>query len=203
MEQRVVKKEIVINDDCLWNGVVKQEFIEDIDEKWNITHPSKQDWDRCQIDKKYMIPVKTENDNKHNKRNKSKCLNVIWKKITELLINGKCIKKITVAGIIICVYCGNLYTKRVEFLCHFLRNHCIKRNVLYKTEFIDKNPTKDETIDISILENDVKNEIEEVENELETELQKDDFETHADRGLELFSKVKSLLNVTFVQKLFQ
>ncbi|XP_057659673.1 uncharacterized protein LOC130895984 [Diorhabda carinulata] len=177
MEQRVVKKEIVINNDCLWNGVVKQEFIEDVDVKWNITHPSKQVSDRFRINKKFMIPVKTKNDVFH-KQNKFKCLNVIWKK-TESLRNGKCIEENTMEGIIICVYCGNLYTKRVEFLCHFSRNHCIKR----KTEFIHKS---DSGNDIDVLESDLKDEIEVVKHELAIELQEDDFRTCIDE--ELISK---------------
>ncbi|XP_057658799.1 zinc finger protein OZF-like [Diorhabda carinulata] len=97
------------------------------------------------------------------KHSKVKCRKKTKSPVTELLRNKKCIEPNS-KGLMICVYCGNLYTKQVEFLYHISKNHCIKKKNI-KLHHKSRNDT-------CIMGNlDIKDEFEVVEHKLKMELQ--------------------------------
>ncbi|XP_057659681.1 zinc finger protein OZF-like [Diorhabda carinulata] len=91
-------------------------------------------------------------------------------KLKKLFKDGKHLN--TIGGIMICEFCGNLFTKRKEYLYHVSINHFMK---LKKSKFYrKKNRTKGKVIKnifIRNLQYDVKNEIEIVEHNLKAELE--------------------------------
>ncbi|XP_056640400.1 zinc finger protein 239-like [Diorhabda sublineata] len=170
MDQKVIKEETDIHDDFIWNMNVKQEpFDEELkaqndkNSMWiHIKQEINNDSNTLGTVEKFIFDVKSERKifKIRDIKNKFKYLKVIHgklgrSKITGLLRSEKYIKSI--AGIILCGSCGNLYIKRVEFLCHFYTNHRIKGNKLFKIK--SHNNKK------------LKNDIEAVENELKSKLQ--------------------------------
>ncbi|XP_056641098.1 uncharacterized protein LOC130447997 isoform X5 [Diorhabda sublineata] len=191
-QQQFIKEEIYTHDGFAWGMSIKQEMKDEIftstfqnliDESM---HPIKQEIDddlnTNKAMEEYTIKVEKDKSNSHivniqNIGNKFKYLKVkygIRPKSKELLEIIKHVNSNTIAGIIICKFCGNVYTKQKEYLCHFSTNHFMRfKKIMYKTKFCPKNSyTRGEVTDFTIIRNqNVKNEMEIVEHDLKTELQ--------------------------------
>ncbi|XP_056641061.1 zinc finger protein 569-like isoform X1 [Diorhabda sublineata] len=184
MDVQNVKEEIDAYDDFLSKVHVKQELIDEVSaiKIENINE---------QINGIYPIKLEINDDLNTNKifdnngdiSNKTKrnilSTHIILKKLEYskvshrkrikskgLIRNGKYIQPYAM-GLMICVYCGKLYTKQVELLCHIKINHCIKGNIFFKMKIHHKSKS-----DSCITKNlDIKDEIEVVEHEMKMELQ--------------------------------
>ncbi|XP_056640363.1 zinc finger protein 664-like [Diorhabda sublineata] len=163
MDIENIKKEIDVYDDFLSNIDVKQKFIGEVFTLKNQNMNRKIDQPVLHgVTANLLLDTVKIFDNVDAANKTKKSISKSHKKRTKskgLLGNRKYTKSNTIAGIMICVYCGNLYTNRVEFLCHISTNHCIKQN---KTKFHHKNESDNSIFDI-------KDEIGIVEDELKVE----------------------------------
>ncbi|XP_056640839.1 zinc finger protein 91-like [Diorhabda sublineata] len=187
MVPKIVKEEINIQNDFVWNIDIKQEFTDEThkedfkDVHTSSMHPIKQeindDINTIKTLGVSMVATKSEHSFLEVKipiiPNKVKYLG---KRIKSkgLVKNGKISKSNTIK---ICEFCGNFYTKQIEMLRHFSTNHFMKQKKLqHKMKFSRKKEScrKRQFIDLTshrkFYEN-VKNEIEIVEHNLKTELQ--------------------------------
>ncbi|XP_057659351.1 uncharacterized protein LOC130895818 [Diorhabda carinulata] len=181
MNLQSVKEEIDTYDDFLSKIDVKQEVINEVSamkiQNTNGIHSIKQESNNVLnttkiFDNNVDVTNKTKGKilSTHIILNKPGYSKValrkrIKSKVTGL-IDGKYMEPNAV-GLMICVYCGNLYTKQLELLWHLAMNHCIKVKNFYKMKIHHKSKS-----DTFIMENiDIKDEIEVVEHELKVELQ--------------------------------
>ncbi|XP_056640382.1 uncharacterized protein LOC130447534 [Diorhabda sublineata] len=174
MKQTVIKDEIEIHDDFICNTKVKQELSDEIysvafqNVNTISTRPIKQeisdDLNTIQLFEQSMVTIKTE-----------ECTNMVDKpkipnnfeysriksgKETKSQGLQKCLKHLilnSINGIIICESCGNLYTKRIEFIRHFSTSHYMKKK-FYQTNKCSKKKEKTDTAVNRNVDVDVKNE---------------------------------------------
>ncbi|XP_057658724.1 uncharacterized protein LOC130895452 isoform X2 [Diorhabda carinulata] len=185
MDVQNVKQEIDNHDDFLLNIDIKKDFIDEAstikiqntNEQINEIHSIKQEIDDdLNTNKIFDNNVDATNKTKSNISITQFILNKpgyskaarrkgIKSNVVGLIRDGKYLQP-NAMGLMICVYCGKLYTKQVELLCHITINHCIKVNNFYKMKIHHKSKS-----DTCIMENvDIKDEIEVIEHELKVEL---------------------------------
>ncbi|XP_056640399.1 zinc finger protein 611-like [Diorhabda sublineata] len=178
MEQILVKEEIDIQNDLLWNIDIKQELNEEapktfFQNEMNNTDIKQELCDEVDTVIFQNVKIKQEIDEDINTvqiLEESKFANGmkgygsyrfdmhnIKRKFKRLLKNWKPWKVNTITGIMICGLCGCLYTKRIELLHHFFTNHCVKqKKLLNKKKFNQKNVSckkEEQVIDLSVFRN--------------------------------------------------
>ncbi|XP_057658449.1 gastrula zinc finger protein XlCGF52.1-like [Diorhabda carinulata] len=204
LEQKAVKKEIDIQKDFIWNMNVKQELSDGVPmtDSHNVntysTYNIKQEINGD------LNTVETDMESFHYVdvpyvQNKLKYLKVKYGR--RIKFNGLHLNSNSVIGIKICGFCGNLYTKRIEFRYHFITNHCMEhKKFLYEKKFYQKNKRQKDLAIHRKLDEDVKNEIEIDEHNLKMELQEKSSTKNS--GLEIKSVFNRHLCKRFREKQF-